>query len=479
MIVALNFAVHLNYLELSMKTVIKNSIFLYFMLFTIIGICQNNENSTDLTNDSLSFKGYISVHGFLSQERSLPFWLYTNTNNTIARESTYSLRTGVKKSWNVGKSGTLSTGAGLNMRDGVNNNTQIEELFATYTQNWFGLNAGVKHRDKSHLGLSIINGDILWTGNARSIPGVQLKTATPISIIEWLSFKAELGHYELNDDRIIDKARIHHKSLDITFKLSPNKQLTAGLSHYVQWAGTSAEFGEQPGGVEDFARLFFGKTGGNTRNDQINSLGNHLGSYRINYHIDLPKQELDFYHHSLFEDRSGRELNNFPDGVWGVALKLNKNPFIKTLLLEYIQTVSQSGRPRATSGGENQQSGGDNYFGNSVYVSGWTYQGNVIGLPFILRNSTNSFTTNNRSYALHAGAAGSYRRYDFSIKSTLVENLGTYSLPYEDSEIAVYTYGVLAINSKIGIFNFQAGIDVSSIVPNRVGAGVGYTYNFN
>ncbi|EDM43005.1 hypothetical protein SCB49_12309 [unidentified eubacterium SCB49] len=384
----------------------------------------------------------------------------------------------------VSKSGlrsrrSISVGGGLNVLDGADKQLQIEQLYVDYTLKWFNVSAGVKHRDVPYQGLSTVNGDILWTGNARSIPGVLLKTATPISLASWLQVNASLGHYELNDDRFVDKARIHYKSLGFIFKISKNQQLTTRLSHYAQWAGVSPEFGKQAGSFSDYIRVVFGQNGGNQRNDQINTIGNHLGSYQINYNINLSNKEIDLYHQSLFEDRSGRELNNFPDGVWGVALQFKENPLLKTVLFEYVQTVSQSGRPRATSGGENQQSGGDNYFSNSIYQSGWSYQGNIIGLPFILRDDANLKTLNNRSYAFHFGAAGSYKQFDYSLKSTWVKNLGTYGSAYDITEKAIYLYGNLSFNSKIGVFTGQGGLDISNVSENAIGVGLGYQYNFN
>jgi hypothetical protein len=455
----------------------SSKLLLYFftLLLTSLGL-RAQQDSVPAINDS-KFTGYITLAGFAHSNDDLPFWLYTNTNATINANSDVRLRTGISREFQFKNNDTLSIGAGLNVSDGFSSKVQIEELYASYTKRWLHIIAGVKHNDVPYDGLSVINGSILWTGNARSIPGVQLKTSKPIKINDWFSFTLSLAHYELNDDRFVAGAKIHHKSLHVGFKLSANSNISIGLEHYVQWGGVSPEFGQQAQSLKDYIKLALGQSGGNTRNDQINSLGNHLGSYQLKYFLKTNKLNYTLYHQTLFEDTSGRELSNFPDGVWGIVLQPKESSYINSILFEYVQTVSQSGSPREVEG-ENQQSGADNYFGNGIYQSGWTYQNAVIGLPFILRNVTNTFVINNRTYALHAGAAGSYNRFDYSLKSSLVKNLGTYGQRYEPAEKAIYLYGSLSYNSNYGIFKVLSGLDMSNIQTSTVGASVGYEYRF-
>ncbi len=449
---------------------------IYFLLFSLFVFSQD---SVDNEDNGKSLVGYISGKTFVTNNDNLPFWMYTNTNNTIDKKSTYGIRAGLLNKWIIGDNSFLSLGGGVNFTDGVKNHLTIEELYLSYNANWLSIDLGIKHRDKKEQGLSIINGDILWTGNARSIPGVSFNTSAPVSIFNWLQFNAEFGHYELNDIRYVDKARVHHKSLEFIFKISNNQKFSAGLSHYAQWAGVSPDFGKQASGFKDYLNVFLGKSGGNQRNDQINAIGNHIGSYQLNYYVNMAKNEIHLYHQSLFEDRSGRELNNFPDGIWGISYKYLDHKFLKMLLFEYVQTVSQSGRPRQTSGGENQQSGGDNYFSNSVYRSGWTYQQVIIGLPLITRYNSNSSFSNNRSYAFNFGVAANYNKLDYSLKITWVKNLGTYNVPLIIKEKAIYTYGNVNFNSDFGVINLQVGYDYSNIINNSIGFGLGYQYNLN
>src|SRR5690606_3877591 len=152
------------------------------------------------------------------------------------------------------------------------------------------------------------------------------------------------------------------------------------------------------------------------------------------------------YHEHPFEDGSGTRFANFPDGVWGIYFKPNNQKIISSILYEYIDTADQSGSATA--------SGFDGYFGNSIYRSGWTYEENVIGLPFILFdknveiNSENTPFINNRSKIHHFGIAGEFSKFQWKLKSTYTTYLGTYRKPFTPEWKYLYNYASLAYNSE-------------------------------
>src|SRR5690606_19711908 len=110
-------------------------------------------------------------------------------------------------------------------------------------------------------------------------------------------------------------------------------------------------------------------------------------------------------------------------------------------LYEYIDTSDQSGKHGI--------SGRDNYFTNGIYRSGWTYEKNVIGLPFILfdknREVTDTTTAvlSNRSRAHHVGISGTIKGLQWKVKSTYAHYLGTYSRPISPEWKYWYNYGSL------------------------------------
>jgi hypothetical protein len=191
----------------------------------------------------------------------------------------------------------------------------------------------------------------------------------------------------LDDYSAIDNARLHAKSLYFKSRLSSKTELITGLNHYAQWGGTSAILGKQPSGFKDYLKIVTGSSGGSDalETDQINALGNHLGSYLLQLNHKGNKIDWSFYWSHPFEDRSGREMMNYPDGLYGLHFDLKKPTQLVTHLnIEFYNTQHMSG----TSGyyyDENGNlqigSGADNYFNNGVYTSGWTYFGRTIGTP--------------------------------------------------------------------------------------------------
>ena len=351
-------------------------------------------------------------------------------------------------------------------------------MYIEYANKWFAITAGAKSVEPTKKGLSTINNNILWTGNTRAIPGVEVVSRT-IPLGKKLDVAAEFGHYRLNDERDVRSTNIHYKRLTLGWNFSSKSVLHIGLRHYAQWAGTTADGEQLPSSFRDYLRVFAGQNGvgSNNANEEINALGNHIGSYEIAYDLDKENIHYSLYHNSLFEDRSGRELNNFPDGVWGLYITPKNHKWIKGILYEYVQTISQSGSPRATVG-FGQQSGGDNYFVNSIYTSGWTYEGVTIGLPFIDPTRINDRPINNRSIAHHLGLTGYFGKFNFLTKLTYLENLGSFARPLPEREKQLLSYLEIVYDTeKYGNFNAIIGADTSNINDNAFAVGVGYKYS--
>lgn len=352
-------------------------------------------------------------------------------------------------------------------------------MYLEYKNQWIQLTAGAKQLTPETYNLSTINNNILQTGNARPLPGIIISNTKPIKLSEKFSLDAALAHYNLNDDRSTKNAQIHYKMIRANWAINESSSLLVALRHYVQWGGRLSDGTKLPSDLKAFGRVFIGANGGDidNPNEAINALGNHLGSYSVDYKRTLNSGILALYHQSLFDDRSGRELNNFPDGVWGVNYLPRGSIMIKSILYEYIQTVSQSGAPRPTEG-SGQQSGGDNYFSNSIYRSGWTYEGAVIGLPFLNPFGNATAPSNNRMIGHHLGIAGSIGKIDYAIKGSYIQNLGTYTSPIKPRQQALYSHATFSYDTNIlGIINLYVGADYINDFSNATSIGIGYKYN--
>ena len=434
--------------------------------------------------DDITFSGGVEAFGYASNE-DLPFWTFTNTYGRLGPETNGLVYAFAKADFALSPNSSILIKASGVARDGIDPNVQRAELYASFKNAWIDVTVGSKDVTDNTYELSSVRRNILFSSNTRALPGVIIKNAKSVRLFKNFSVDGTIAHFLLNDDRFVDNVNVHYKNLYFNWDISNKSSLRFGLQHVAQWGGTSPLRGEQPDGFSDFAKIFFGSGGGDNADfgDQVNALGNHIGSYSIEYkRRNTDAVDFDVYYQSLFEDRSGIELNNFPDGVWGISVSPKASKLFKTFLYEYVQTVSQSGSPRAVDMAGNQQSGGDNYFINGTYRSGWTYEGRTIGLPFITVVANPEGVdpnTNNRSIAHHLGVAGGFWKLDYILKLTYLENLGTFAVPRSPRDTFVYSYfKTLLPVENIGVFSAEIGADFNEDRDTFFAAGLGYRYTF-
>ncbi|GGW22094.1 hypothetical protein GCM10007383_01480 [Arenibacter certesii] len=417
----------------------------------------------------------VSLKG-LQPEGKNTFWTHSNTNALISPTTRFLGTISSEYAKQMGNYGRLTLGgsAFYTVNHEHPNIAAFNQYYGEYQFRKVSLTLGAKQRPEKQMGLSSVGGDIIWSNNARAIPGLELTTATPIKISNVLSLDATLGHYLQNDDRYVQNARVHYKQVTFNFNTSQNSVLSVGIHNYAQWGGISTSIGKQPDSFKDYLRVVFGHSGTSEAsvNDQINALGNHLGSYHVEYKYQFKnKDKLHLYYQSIFEDTSGRELENFPDGVWGVFWSSPKNSFIKGLLYEYQHTLSQSGLSPIR--------GGDNYFSNSIYRSGWTYFGEAIGTPFITPNPNGIGIINNTYRAHHVGATGRMFNLYYKGKASYVENMGRHRTRWNPTHKNLYVYGDLTyFTSPRSSFTFILSGDIYSATRDRLTVGFGYKYRF-
>ena len=160
--------------------------------------------------------------------------------------------------------------------------------------------------------------------------------------------------------------------------------------------------------------------------------------------------------------------------MWGAYVEPKQVSWLDAVVLEYVQTVSQSGRPTPGVFGKE----GDRYFTNGTYRTGWRYQNRIIGWPFILGKANGIGNLNDRSYVVHLGATGSFGKLRYKGKLSYATNLGTYDVAYTPREHAVYSYGELAYKTAFGVFTAYLGADLSNRTRDVMGVGLGYQYQF-
>jgi hypothetical protein len=420
-------------------------------------------------------EGEVTALAFASSEATLPFWFSTNQFNRIGSGSDYSLNAAITSSFAFSEGHTLSLGASGAYRNGFEEEFQRIDLYVNYRNNWFDITVGAR-RDPLQLdGLSATNQNFLWSQNARPLPGIKLEAPGWQRLTNGLYLDWSIAHYIMNDERFVEDTWVHSKDLALKWDINERHSIQFKLQHIAQWAGTSPLAGEQPNDIEAFFDVFIASRS----NEELpgNALGNHMGTYFVQYELEASQGKFSFYHEHPFEDGSGTRLANFPDGVWGISYAPVNKKLFSRLVYEFITTEDQSG---SVTG-----SGNDRYFSNKLYRTGWAYEQTIIGFPFFFFDKTRVIdidTTpiiNDVVQVHHFAANGYFGRFAWIIKSSISKNSGTLREPFSPSWNNWYNFISLGYDAKeYGLFTLIAGADTSNVADDNFGAGIQYSYKF-
>ena len=407
----------------------KNIGFL-FLLF-LIPFCSLKSQTKDISYT-------ISTSAGLSSDTKLPFWLVANQYGSVPDSDYGLLNTSVFKTFDTPETlFDISYKVSATGFIAQENKVLVNELYFGVRFKNILLDIGAKNDAIAWHNLSSSNGSIIKSNNARAMPGINIKTNNFIKLPfakKWLTVKGNFAHYFMDDTRFVENTNLHHKSLNIKTSLSPVFEIIAGLDHYAQWGGTSPQYGAQPSSIKDYVKIIFGAEGGDTAtlNDQFNALGNHLGSYLLQFNYKGQKANYNFYYSHPFEDTSGREMANWQDGLYGVFIDFKKQKApITHLLAEFTYTKNMSNIPVSISGP-------DNYFNNGIYKSGWTYHGNTIGSPYFTPKplDDNGITSgvivgDNRFAAINIGANGFFKSLSYKALLSHTTYYGWFGQEYD------------------------------------------------
>ena len=422
----------------------------------------------------------VEVGSNLSTKETLPFMLTANKFGAVPNNNNLSIYTSMLSDFkNPDSNFDFAYKAAFTGYIADENNIFINELFGRIGYKNWQLTAGSKNDEILFDGLSISNGNIIKSTNTRAFPGINLTTKDYFILPfakNWLSVKMNYAEYFLNDKRAVDNTHLHHKSLFFKSKLSEKLNLIVGLDHYVMWGGTSEEYGKQPTSFKDYLKYITGQGDGIKANENVNSSnawGNHLGNYLVQFDYQGENSNWSFYWSHLFEDRSGRELANYPDALYGFFIDL-KNPknLVTHIITEFQYTKHMSG----TEG----ISGYDNYFNNTIYTSGWTYFGSTIGSPFFTTKTPIDGITHgieqSRFTSLNIGFKG-YLSETIRYKTNLTytKYAGWFSNPLNESQFSPY-FEIFIETEKIP-FDISLGTaaDFGEFLPNNFGGFIKLT----
>ncbi|MDC8004581.1 capsule assembly Wzi family protein [Aureisphaera galaxeae] len=430
-------------------------------------------------SQSVVWEGSVSASGLFSTEDASPFWISKNTDTRWGEETTFSGFGEIRGSYALTETSEISGGASFFYRNEVQDEFQRRDIYAQFTNSWLNAVVGAKKGETVMNGLSTTNKNFLFSQNARPLSGVLLEASEPLKITDAIGIDWGIGHYWLNDDRYVDDVLVHYKRLGLHIKINENNTLTAQIQHYAQWAGTSPDFGELPSGFDAFVDVFLAKESSESgeAGEIVNAVGNHLGSYLLDYSFGTSVGDFSLYHEHPFEDGSGTALKNLPDGVWGIHFVPSEKKIVSGVLYEYVSTDDQ--------GVGSQLAGADNYFSNNIYRSGWTYDGAIIGVPFVLVDPTREITSetspivSNRAKVHHFGVHGEVSKFSWLFKTSIAKHLGTYNNPFPSDINLLHNYlSVMYKTDNYGNFRLFSGLDSGKTIDTTFGLGVDYTYSF-
>lgn len=289
----------------------------------------------------------------------------------------------------------------------------------------------------------------------------------------------------------------HHKSFYLRFG-KPQAALpltfTLGGVHAAQWGGTpNGTDKPKPSSFADLLRVVMGMRGGSTAssNDRINVLGNQFGHYLLQLDGYAPWGHWQVYHQHYFEDKSGIEWSNGPDGLWGLRWQGPSSLLVNEVVCEYVHTMNQSGgfhilhfhRPN----GEGRGGGADAYYNNSEYPQGVTHYGlglgNALLLPPLYQTEPiRGGFLDNRVKGWHVGWQGALpASWSYQCKVSWVRSWGTVYSPRDAVAWGTYTHLLLQYQPRQWcgwMVAAEVGADAGPLSGRSLGVGFRLRYRW-
>lgn len=429
---------------------------------------------------------FVEPSASVSIGRTTPFWLVSNRQANLSLSKGNLLGSaGMAADFDTVRHISFGFALQTSIRQSNKTDFWLPEAYAKLKVYMFELSAGNRNYHFGNQDPLLSSGNLLWSGNVRAIPQISIAVPEYTSLIPgFVEVKGFLSHGWVNDNDSVKNYYIHHKNgyIRLGWKNFPVK-ISYGLEHVAQWGGTSSKYGKLPSSLKDYYKVFFARGGGDDApyDEQINRLGNHIGSknYAIEYFGE--KINISLYWQYMFEDASKDRWENISDGLWGMSLELKNNPVLKRVCYEFVKTNNQSGPIHNWVDNDSVHihiGGNDNYFNNYVYQAGWTYEGYTIGTPFITSSVYNNASQglrlqNNRIIAHHLGFSGSItKKVAFLAYASYVRNYGTFSLNSFNGKKENLSFLLqldITCNRYIDLIRCALGSDFGKMYGNNAG----------
>lgn len=466
---------------------VKNITIAFLIIILPLGLRGQERDSLKLSQSIQVGTGILATNPV-----SLPFWMkYNNSGrftdkqagamySLIYYKGGYQSAEWMRQEWEFETMASASSRGtyGSVVQANFSIVTPIAKITAGLDEEIFGLNDST---------LSI--GSLSYGNNARPLPKVSIGTKGWVKspfLSEVLSFKAYVAHGWFEKNRFQSGAFLHQKYLYGRAEFFKKRlTLIGGLLHNAQWGGRNlSNESAQPAGFANYARIFLGMSGGGDalQTDQLNALGNHLGSYDLRASYKFNGFRVSNYWQFLWEDSSGLTPFNWRDGMVGIGVTLNRRGLIDRFVVEVIRTNDQDAYKADENGVPFIEP--DDFFNNYVYSSGWTYANRLMGSPMFLlfdEPTGNRNIIQNKINAFNIGLGGHFKSLDYTLKYTDFKNNGRIQQPLEPS---LYVRSLdLSINYQ---FQGNSGLGLRAVYQDSnldssssFGVQISYRWKFN
>ena len=397
----------------------------------------------------------IEGQGIVSPSGKLPFWFRANQYGSVPLPGTSgSLLGAIYKDYDTTRKHKIDWGAGFETRAnfGKGSNLTLIEGYVKGRLGVFELKAG---RAKEIVGLvdsTLSTGAFSVSGNALGIPKVELSIPDYYSIHFLGDLFAIKGGYAFGyvgdlglTHGLVDHAETYYQQEQLYGRFGkPNWRLKlyGGIYHEVYYGGEKNIYGSNVFLLSPFQSLIYaaiGKTYNSPKNvnnrGAQSKVGNHLGSVDLGLEYSFSSVRLMLYRQSIYDVGALFHLANIADGINGLSLtNTSKDTHVVNwhkVLFEFVYTVDQAGYFDSTE----SKSGDEDYYNNSMYLTGWSYKGLNVGNPLVtdrryarstLATDPDDYFINNRVRAFNLGFEGSVSMINVLLKLTYSNNYGTY-----------------------------------------------------
>ena len=395
-----------------------------------------------------------------------PFWLQANRHglSSVKNQNGYALvgvfreaETDNDYMWNIGY------GAELGVAYGFTSIPVVQQLYGDLHFKQFNLSVGSKERPMELKNNRLSSGSQTLGINARPIPQVRIEVPNWWNIVprwKWLAVKGHFGYGILTDTWFEDSylnAGVHHVRWPLFHskagyeRLGQKERFPVVLEGGLEWAtlfgGKAKNVSDVPGnnysmgyGPMNFVKAIYG--GGSDKSDGVyaNAAGNTLGSWLLRVTGYVGGWTLSAYADHFFEDHSQLFLEyGWRDALIGLEVTPPRNPFVSSLVYEYITTKDQSGAVYHdhTETVPDQISAVDNYYNHNAY-SGWMHWGQPLGNPLyytaLYSDDGTLSIKGNRFTGHHIGLEGKPTdQWSYRILYTHTKSWGTYAQPFAET----------------------------------------------